>query len=71
MSKTSAEASESIEEIIHSLIDSFMEKMSEKSLKERELSAIEKQELEDSPYWKILCELKDLVKQTKNEPAEF
>lgn len=65
MSKTSAEASENIEEIIHSLIDSFMEKMSEKPLKERELSAIEKQELEDSPYWKILCELKDLVKQTK------
>lgn len=65
MSRTSDEASQSIEVLIRSMVDSFLNKMSDKSFKENELSIIEKQELEDSPYWKVLNELKDLVNLIK------
>lgn len=65
MSRTSDEASQNIEELIRSMVDSFLNKMSDKSFKENELSIIEKQELEDSPYWKVLNELKDLVNLIK------
>ena len=65
MSRTSDEASRNIEELIRSMVDSFLNKMSDKSFKENELSIIEKQELEDSPYWKVLNELKDLVNLIK------
>lgn len=65
MSRTSDEASQNIEELIRSMVDSFLNKMSDKSFKEKELSIIEKQELENSPYWKVLNELKDLVNLIK------
>lgn len=65
MSRTSDEASQNIEELIRSMVDSFLNKMSDKSFKEKELSIIEKQELENSPYWKVLSELKDLVNLIK------
>lgn len=65
MSRTGDEASQSIEELIRSMVDSFLSKMSDKSFKEKDLSIIEKQELEDSPYWKVLCELKELVNLIK------
>ena len=65
MSRTGNEASQNIEELIHSMVDSFLNKMSDKSFKEKDLSVIEKQELENSPYWKVLCELKDLVNLIK------
>lgn len=65
MSRTSDEASQNIEVLIRSMVDSFLNKMSDKSFKENELSIIEKQELEDSPYWKVLNELKDLVNLIK------
>lgn len=65
MSRTGDEASQNIEELIHSMVDSFLNKMSDKSFKEKDLSVIEKQELENSPYWKVLCELKDLVNLIK------
>lgn len=65
MSRTGDEASQNIEEFIHSMVDSFLNKMSDKSFKEKDLSVIEKQELENSPYWKVLCELKDLVNLIK------
>lgn len=65
MSRTGDEASQNIEELIHSMVDSFLNKMSDKSFKEKDLSVIEKQELENSPYWKVLCELKDLVNMIK------
>lgn len=65
MSRTGDEASQNIEELIHSMVGSFLNKMSDKSFKEKDLSVIEKQELENSPYWKVLCELKDLVNLIK------
>lgn len=65
MSRTGDEASQNIEELIRSMVDSFLNKMSDKSFKEKDLSVIEKQELENSPYWKVLCELKDLVNLIK------
>lgn len=65
MSRTGDEASQNIEVLIRSMVDSFLNKMSDKSFKENELSIIEKQELEDSPYWKVLNELKDLVNLIK------
>lgn len=65
MSRTGDEASQNIEELIRSMVDSFLNKMSDKSFKEKELSIIEKQELENSPYWKVLSELKDLVNLIK------
>lgn len=65
MSRTGNEASQNIEELIRSMVDSFLNKMSDKSFKEKDLSVIEKQELENSPYWKVLCELKDLVNLIK------
>lgn len=65
MSRTGDEASQNIEVLIRSMVDSFLNKMSDKSFKEKELSIIEKQELENSPYWKALNELKDLVNLIK------
>lgn len=65
MSRIGDEASQNIEVLIRSMVDSFLNKMSDKSFKENELSIIEKQELEDSPYWKVLNELKDLVNLIK------
>lgn len=65
MSRTGDEASLNIEVLIRSMVDSFLNKMSDKSFKEKELSIIEKQELENSPYWKVLNELKDLVNLIK------
>lgn len=65
MSRTGDEASQNIEELILSMVDSFLNKMSDKSFKEKELSIIEKQELENSPYWKVLSELKNLVNLIK------
>lgn len=65
MSRTSEEASQNIEELIRSMVDSFLNKMSDKSFREKDLSKIEKQELENNPYWKVLCELKDLVNLIK------
>lgn len=65
MSRTGDEASQNIEELIRSMVDSFLNKMSDKSFKEKELSIIEKQELENSPYWKVLSELKDLINLIK------
>lgn len=65
MSRTGDEASQNIEVLIRSMVDSFLNKMSDKSFKEKELSIIEKQELENSPYWKVLNELKDLVNMIK------
>lgn len=65
MSRTGDEASQNIEELIRSMVDSFLNKMSDKSFKEKDLSVIEKQELENSPYWKVLSELKDLVNLIK------
>lgn len=65
MSRTGDEASQNIEVLIRSMVDSFLNKMSDKSFKEKELSIIEKQELENSPYWKVLNELKDLVNLIK------
>lgn len=71
MSRTSDEAFQNIEELIHSMVDSFLKKMSDKPLKEKDLSQIEKQELENSPYWKVLVELKQLVNLIKNEPTKL
>lgn len=65
MSRTGDEASQNIEELIRSMVDSFLNKMSDKSFKEKDLSVIEKQELENSPYWKVLNELKELVNLIK------
>lgn len=65
MSRTGDEASQNIEELIRSMVDSFLNKMSDKSFKEQDLSIIEKQELENSPYWKVLSELKELVNLIK------
>ena len=53
------------------MVDSFLKKMSDKPLKEKDLSQIEKQELENSPYWKVLVELKQLVNLIKNEPTKL
>lgn len=71
MSRTSDEASQKIDELIHSMVDSFLNKMSDKTFKEEDMSIIEKQELENSPYWKVFCEFKDLVKLIKNEPTKL
>ena len=71
MSRTSDEAFQNIEELIHSMVDSFLKKMSDKPLKEKDLSQIEKQELENSPYWKVLVEIKQLVNLIKNEPTKL
>ena len=65
MSRTGDEALQNIEELIRSMVDSFLNKMSDKSFKEQDLSIIEKQELENSPYWKVLSELKELVNLIK------
>lgn len=71
MSRTSDEASQKIDELIRSMVDSFLNKMSGKTFKEEDMSIIEKQELENSPFWKVLCEIKDLVKLIKNEPTKL
>lgn len=65
MSRTGDEAFQNIEELIQSMVDSFLNKMSDKSFKEKDLSIIEKRELENSPYWKVLSELKELVNLIK------
>lgn len=65
MSRTGDEALQNIEELIRSMVDSFLNKMSDKSFREQDLSIIEKQELENSPYWKVLSELKELVNLIK------
>lgn len=68
MSKSSDEAFNSIGGMVKELVASFTRKMTEQSFKERDLSKLEKHELEDSPYWKVLEELKDLIKLIrKNE----
>lgn len=71
MSRTSDEASKKIDELIRSMVDSFLNKMSDKTFKEEDMSIIEKQELENSPYWKVFCEFKDLVTLIKNEPTKL
>lgn len=65
MSRTSDEASQKIEELIRSMVDSFLNKMSDRTFKEKDMSIIEKQEIENSPYWKFLSELKDLINLIK------
>lgn len=65
MSRTSDEASKKIEELIRSMVDSFLNKMSDRTFKEKDMSIIEKQEIENSPYWKFLSELKDLINLIK------
>lgn len=65
MSRTSDEASQKIEELIRSMVDSFLNKMSDITFKEKDMSIIEKQEIENSPYWKFLSELKDLINLIK------
>ena len=62
MSRSSDEAFNSIGGIVKELVSSFIRKISDQSFKEKDLSAIEKRELEDSPYWKVLKELKELIK---------
>ena len=65
MSRTSDEASKKIDELIRSMVDSFLNKMSDRTFKEKDMSIIEKQEIENSPYWKFLSELKDLINLIK------
>lgn len=65
MSRTSGEALAKIEELIHSLVDSFLNKLAEKPLKEKDLSVLEMKELESSPYWQLFGEVKELIKIIK------
>lgn len=62
MSRSSAEAFSSIEGMVQDLVKSFIHKMTDQSFKEKDLSNLEKQELENSPYWKVLEEMKELIK---------
>lgn len=49
------------------LMDNYLSQVKENHITEREVSKIELSELKSNPYWKILQELKDLIKLIKNE----
>lgn len=67
MSRSSTQALENIERIVDNIVDSFLEKMKRQQLEEQKLSKIEKQELEDSPYWKFLKEIKEIIMKIKQQ----
>lgn len=65
MSRSSALAFENIERVVDNMVDSFLEKMKRQQIEEQKLSKIEKQELEASPYWKFLKEIKEIIMNIK------
>lgn len=67
MSRSSTRALENIERIVDNMVDSFLENMKRQQLGENNLSKIERQELEDSPYWKFLKEIKDIIMNIKQQ----
>lgn len=65
ISRSSNEAMDNIERMANTIVESFIEKLKLRNLEEKELAKMEKQELKDSPYWKFMQELKELLKTVK------
>lgn len=65
ISRSSNEAMDNIERMANTIVESFIEKLKLRNLAEKELAKMEKQELKDSPYWKFMQELKELLKTVK------
>ena len=59
------EAIGKIEHAVDSMLHSYLKQIDRNHLSENELSRIETQELEGSPYWKLLQEIKELIKTIK------
>lgn len=62
VSRSSEQAMDNIERMVNTMVSSFMEKIKSRGLEERNVANIEKQELEGSPCWKVMQELKELIK---------
>ena len=53
---------DNIERMVNTMVSSFMEKIKSRGLEEKSVANIEKQELEGSPCWKVMQELKEFIK---------
>lgn len=62
VSRSSEQAMDNIERMVNTMVSSFMEKIKSRGLEEKSVANIEKQELEGSPCWKVMQELKELIK---------
>ena len=62
VSRSSEQAMDNIERMVNTMVSSFMEKIKSRGLEEKNVANIEKQELEGSPCWKVMQELKELIK---------
>lgn len=62
VSRSSEQAMDNIERMVNTMVSSFMEKIKSRGLEEKSVANIEKQELEGSPCWKVIQELKELIK---------
>lgn len=59
------EAINKIDHAVDSMLQSYLKQADHNQLSEAELSQIETKELESSPYWKLLQEIKELIKTIK------
>lgn len=65
LSATPNEAIIKIDHAVDSMLQSYLKQADHNQLSEVELSRIETKELESSPYWKPLQEIKELIKTIK------
>lgn len=65
ISRSSSDAMNDIERVVNTIVGSFLEKIKFRNLEEKKLCNIEKKELENGPYWKVIQDLKDILKIIK------
>lgn len=66
LSTNTAEAVVTINRAINSLLDNYLSQINRSNLSEVEISKMEATELEKNPYWKVLLEIKNLIKTIKS-----
>lgn len=65
LSVNTAKAIEKINDTIDKMLDNYQKHIGENHLSEKEISMIEQKELATNPYWKLLQEIKELIKTTQ------
>lgn len=65
LSVNTAKAIEKINDTIDRMLDNYQKHIGENHLSEKEISMIEQKELATNPYWKLLQEIKELIKTTQ------
>ena len=67
LSKNSDVSLDRISNTIDIMLNSYQKQMAGNQLSGVEISQIEKKELESNPYWKMMQELKELIKSRKDD----